>query len=66
MMKLTKKDIEQKVLKELPVYYHTLKIVETEGVNTFFENQKPNYISVQEMNEPMYFPSLYRKPISKI
>ena len=65
-MKLTKKNIESALLKKLPVYYHTLKIVETEGLDTFLDNQKINFISIKEMNEPMYFPSLYRKPISKI
>jgi|GEM_PF-2779547 hypothetical protein len=65
-MKLTKKDIEPTLLKKLPVYYHTLKKIETEGLDTFLDNQKINFISINQMNEPMYFPSLYRKPISKI
>lgn len=65
-MKLTKKKIPVEVLKKLPVYYHDLKIIETEGLSEFIETQNVNTISVKEMNEPIHFPSLYHKPISKI
>ena len=65
-MKLHVEEIEQEIVKMLPLYYNTLKIVVNDGLDTVLENRKRNYVPIVEINEPMYFPNLYHKPIFKL
>jgi len=60
------KEIEIKLLQKLPIYYQFSKIGEFSKEEVELIKTEITFISIESLNEPMFFPFGYYKPISKI